>query len=143
MDFEPMPVDLARTLVREAQAAAPNEMCGFVIAGWSYIPIPNSHPEPDRHFNMDEVSMLDVLTHNAHEVLGVYHSHPSGRTGPSPDDIGLMRNYSVHGFRFWIVTYNNVYEWRIHDDEARPVRRDGTNGSTDLAYPVLTTPAPL
>lgn len=135
--------ELARDLVAEAQAGAPNEVCGFVINNWDWISIPNCHPEPDRHFNMDEQAMLDVLLRNAHNVLGIYHSHPSGRKAPSPDDVGLMRNYAVHGFRFWIVTYNNVYEWRIQDDEPRPVRRDGTTGSTDMAHPVLTTPAPV
>jgi proteasome lid subunit RPN8/RPN11 len=77
MDFEPMPDGIARTLVREAHAAAPNEMCGFIIARWNHIPIRNCHPDPERHFSMDEEAMLDVLTSDQ-KVLGVYHSHPRG-----------------------------------------------------------------
>jgi proteasome lid subunit RPN8/RPN11 len=143
MSFEPMPDELARTLVREAHGAAPDEMCGFIMSGWNFLPIPNCHPEPSRYFEMNTEMMLEVLQDNAHNVLGIYHSHPRGNKEPSGYDAGMMRNYSVHGFRFWIVTYNNVYEWRIHRDNPTSVRRDGTNGSTELAYPVLTTPAPL
>ena len=138
-----MPDDLARTLVAEAQNNAPHEMCGFIISGWSYIPVTNCHPEPNKHFAMAEQEMLDVLQDNDIRVLGIYHSHPSGRREPSENDITLMQNYAPHNFRFWIVTYNNVYEWRLFRDIARPVRRDGTTASTDLAHPVLATPAPL
>lgn len=144
MDFQPMPEELARTLVGEAHKASPNEMCGFIIEGWSYIPIANCHPEPERHFNMEERAMLDVLTHNAHKVLGIYHSHPRGARAPSQNDVELMINYSVHNFRFWILTPNNVFEWRIHRDQPCPVRRDGTTPGPDgMAYAILATPTPI
>jgi proteasome lid subunit RPN8/RPN11 len=133
---------LAKALIAEAHNATPNECCGFVMAGWTYIPIQNCHPDPQQHFEMERESMLALLQHNAHEVLGIYHSHPRGSKEPSGYDVTMMQNYAVHGFRFWIVTYNNVYEWSISDDVARPVRRDGTLGS-DLAYPVLTAPETL
>jgi len=142
MRFEPMPDDLARTLVREAHSAAPDEMCGFVISGWNYIPVPNCASDPQRHFEMDQTMLLEILTFSADKVLGIYHSHPRGNKAPSEYDCGMMRNYTVHGFRFWIVTYNNVYEWSMSDDEARPVRRDGTLGD-ELAHPVLTGPTPV
>jgi len=138
MTFECMPEDMARTLVREAQGAAPDEMCGFIVEGWNYVPVPNCHPEPQRHFSMAEDRILEMLTHNAHKVLGIYHSHPRGSREPSENDVVMMQNYTPHGFRFWIVTFNDVFEWRIHRDKPCPVRRDGTTPGPDgLAYAIL------
>jgi proteasome lid subunit RPN8/RPN11 len=136
MTWEPMHEVLAKALVSEAHGAAPNEMCGFVMLDphWTYIPVNNCHPRPQQHFQMEADGMLEVLRYNSHQVAGIYHSHPRGRKEPSPDDVEIMRLYRQ--FRFWIVTYNNVYEWSLDNDVARPVRRDGTLGR-DLAYPVL------
>lgn len=131
---------LAKALVSEAHAAAPHEMCGFVLdEGKHYIPIPNVHPEPDRHFYMDESAMLDVLARDAAAVTGIYHSHPRGAKEPSQNDLGIMRAYPQ--FQFWIVTYNNVYEWELIDDQAFGIRRDGTAGISGMAYPLLTATA--
>ena len=140
MTWYPMHQVLAKALVSEAHAAAPHEMCGFVLdEGKSYIPVPNCHPEPERHFTMDEQIMLELLTHNAHVVTGIYHSHPRGRKEPSDNDLGIMRAYPH--FQFWIVTYNNVYEWELIDDQVYGVRRDVTAVISGMAYPLLTTPA--
>lgn len=133
---------LAKALVAEAQGAAPNECCGFVLAGWDHVPIPNCHPDPQRHFQMDDDMLREIGRTIWGQVIGIYHSHPRGSKGPSEFDVGIMKLYAVHDFRFWIVTYNNVYEWRLEDDIACPVRRDGTTGR-DLAYPVLAAPAPV
>lgn len=139
-----MPDELARDLVGEAHSGAPNEVCGFVINDWDWISIPNCHPEPSRHFEMEEREMLAVLADHRKKVIGIYHSHPRGTRGPSENDVVMMRNYTEHGFRFWIVTYNNVYEWRMHRDKPCPVRRDGTTpGSDGLAYPILTATTPV
>lgn len=144
MDFEPVPEQLATDLVAEAQAGAPNEVCGFVLDDWDWVQIPNCHPEPQRHFQMEEQEMLAVLTHSLHKVRGIYHSHPRGNVRPSDNDAVMMQNYMEHGFRFWIVTYNNMYEWRIQRDKPSPVRRDGsTPGPDGMAYPVLTAATPI
>lgn len=131
---EPMDPDLARELVREAQAGAPNEICGFVMEGWNFLPITNTAATPTKNFEMDPDELIHVLLHDADGVLGVYHSHPAGQKEPSSTDIAGWR-YPM--FRYWIVTYQDVYEWRIEDERAKPLRRDGTIGLNGMAYPVL------
>lgn len=144
MTFVCMPGDIARALVWEAQQESPNEMCGFVMSDWVHVPIPNCHPDPQRHFSMDEEAMLPLLQDAGHLVRGIYHSHPRGGREPSENDVAMMQNYTVHGYRFWIVTFNDVYEWRLHRDKPCPVRRDGTTaGPEGLAYPILASATPL
>lgn len=141
MKFEPLPHDLGILLIQEAHSASPDEMCGFIVKlddGLAFLPVPNCHKEPHSNFSMDEEVMLEILQDNHHKVLGVYHSHPKGNKAPSDNDISLMRLYRPHGFRFWIVTYNNVYEWELIDDEPYSIRRDGTAGIAGMAYPLLT-----
>lgn len=129
-----MDPDLARALVREAQQGAPNEVCGFVLQDWMYLPINNISATAQRNFSMDPDEMLNVLMHESENVIGVYHSHPGGTKEPSETDIA---GWQYPMFRYWIVTYQDVYEWRIEDDCAKPVRRDGTTGLRGMAYPVL------
>lgn len=129
-----------RDLVRSAHSAAPEEICGFILyGGTSFLPVDNCHPQPEQHFTMNEGQMLNVLTSGETKVDGIYHSHPKGNKYPSVNDADLMRLYPQ--FRFWIVTYNNVYEWRLVNDEPAPVRRDGTTGLAGMAYPLLEAPA--
>lgn len=138
--MDAMPADLARYLVQEAQAGAPNEVCGFILRGWHYLPITNISGNPRRTFVMEPLEMMEVLRSVAEEVLGVYHSHPGGSPRPSDTDIEAWR---YPQFRYWIVTYRDAYEWRIADDRAQPVRRDGTTGPDDMAYPLLAPAATL
>lgn len=141
MNTEPMHDVLLQALLTEAHAAAPEEMCGFIIVDphWTYIPVRNNHKNPTQHFSMEEEMMLELLRANSHNVVGIYHSHPKGTKEPSDNDVELMKLY--RNFRFWIVTYNNVYEWRLEDDDPRSVRRDGTAGIPGMAYPLLASAA--
>lgn len=127
---------VARSLISEAQLSAPNEVCGFIIdKGKTYLPIPNCHPQPTSGFMMEPDHMVAALLEHEHDLIGVYHSHPSGAEYPSPEDLPIMHHYAW--MRFWIVTYKDVYEWKIVNGHARSCRRDGSLGTTGLVYPVL------
>ncbi len=127
---------VARALVSEAQAGMPNEVCGFILdEGKTYIPVENCSPEPSRGFQMQPDQMLSLLLEHEHDIIGVYHSHPSGARHPSVDDLPIMKHYEW--LRFWIVTCQDVYEWKLVDDRARPCRLDGSPGAEGLVYPVL------
>lgn len=140
--WKPLNTGVGRDILRQAHNNAPDETCGFIIGdAMAYIPVKNCHPEPTEHFTMEESAMLEILTTAAQEVDGIYHSHPKGTKYPSTNDVGIMRAYP--NFQFWIVTYNNVYEWRLVDDKPRPVRRDGTTGIDGMAYPLLEVTTPV
>ena len=133
----PMPEDLALHLTDLARAGMPNEVCGFVTRGWELIEMANVHPVPNRGFVMDPDEQLDVMLRDAGDLIGIYHTHPSGVNALSPDDEIILRAYADR-FRFWVATVMNVWEWGYKNGSIVPARRDGSPGTTGLAYPVLT-----
>ncbi|HMT48039.1 MAG: hypothetical protein RL702_765 [Pseudomonadota bacterium] len=104
------------TLLEEATRAFPYECCGLLLGQGSRIetalPCTNVHPDPARHFEIDPAAL--IAAHRAargggHQVLGYYHSHPTGRAEPSPTD----RAQSSGDGRIWaIVAGGTVALWR-------------------------------
>lgn len=108
-----MPIHVVEHLQEMAQASPAREICGFVMAGWILHPIRNV-AEDDYTFDMDPEQQLEIFAERKSEIVGVYHSHPSGSEYPSDRDI-----YGApYGMRYWIVTGKSVTEWVIKDGTA-------------------------
>ena len=114
-----------------AAAAFPLEACGLLLGEGRRIieavPTDNVHPAPATHFEIDPQALIDAhraaRAGAAPQVVGYYHSHPSGRAAPSATD----RACASGDGRVWaIVAGEDVRLWR---DEAA--------GFTALSYRVV------
>lgn len=104
------------TLLEEAAKAHPLECCGLLLGQGDRVdearPTANVHPDPARHFEIDPAAL--IAAHRAArgggaQVLGYYHSHPTGRAEPSATDRAMA---SGDG-RIWaIVADQTVRLWR-------------------------------
>jgi desampylase len=102
------------TLLEEAALAHPLECCGLLLGQGHRIesaqPCANIHPQPERHFEIDPAAL--IAAHRAArsgglQVLGYYHSHPSGRTAPSATDRAMA---SGDG-RVWAIIAGGEIGW--------------------------------
>lgn len=103
-------------IVAESAAAHPLECCGILLGEGDRIaavrPATNVHPQPDRYFEIDPQALVDA--HRAArgggpDVVGYYHSHPSGPPEPSATD----RAQANGDGRVWaIVGAGKVGWWR-------------------------------
>jgi proteasome lid subunit RPN8/RPN11 len=118
-----------QAILNEAARAHPNECCGLLLGSGGRIeravPAANVHPNPSRHFEIDPQALIDA--HRAArtggpQVIGYYHSHPTGNPEPSATDrAAAARDGSV-----WAITADgDVAFWR-----------DGEGGFTALSYTV-------
>ena len=126
---------LKDTLVAEAAKAHPLECCGLLLGTLENghcrieqaIPTSNVSADPAKAFEIDPAALL--AAHKAaraeaggKELLGYYHSHPNGRTGPSPCD----RDMASGDGRVWaIISGHEVTFWR-----------DDPSGFVSLPYAV-------
>lgn len=109
-----------------AAAAHPHEACGILLGEGERItaalPAANVHPSPATHFEIDPQTLIDA--HRAAraggpEVVGYYHSHPTGPAAPSATD----RASAAGDGRIWaILGEGDVTFWR-----------DGEQGFTALS----------
>lgn len=83
-------------LIEEARKSHPRECCGLLLGEGGRIrearPALNVHPAPETHFEIDPQALIDA--HRAArggglQVIGYYHSHPSGPAEPSATDRSL------------------------------------------------------
>jgi desampylase len=97
---------LLDAIIADAQGDAARERCGLlfgdaaVITG--FLPVPNVHCEPTRHFELDPVILL--AAHRAAReggaaLIGHYHSHPNGPARPSPADAAAADEEG----RLWLI----------------------------------------
>jgi proteasome lid subunit RPN8/RPN11 len=107
-----MPEMVRDALTAMARSSPDREICGFILGDWSICPITNV-AENDRDFKMSDADVISFFTMNYGSVLGIYHSHPSGREDPSEADI----EYAPARLRYWIVTASDVIEWGFGDGE--------------------------
>ena len=116
---------LAR-LLEEAAHQAPDEACGLLLGHGGIDEArlcANVHATPASHFAIDPQALIDA--HRAArcgglQVLGYYHSHPSGRAEPSATDKAMAAGDG----RIWaIVAQGQVTFWR-----------DGAQGFEALSY---------
>ena len=97
-------VDVIR---RHAADDLPNECCGLLIGGAHSIEravrARNLRPSPDRYLvdPADHCAALRTARASGLQVVGVYHSHPTGSLRPSPAD---RREASYPEFVYLIVS---------------------------------------
>lgn len=126
-----MGIEVARealeAMVAEAARAAPDEACGLLLGEAGRVagirPAANVALDPARRFEIDPQALIDA--HRAArgggpQVIGYYHSHPSGPPEPSATD----REQASGDGRAWaIVASGLVRFWR-----------DGADGFEPLSY---------
>ncbi len=102
------------TLLAEAVKAYPREACGLLLgqAGVinAAIPVCNVHPYPQRHFELDPAALIAAhrtARAGGPQVLGYYHSHPTGSTAPSATD---QASASGDG-RVWAIVAGGAIGW--------------------------------
>jgi desampylase len=102
------------TLLEEARLAHPRECCGLLLGKGDRValaqPAANVHPEPMRHFEIDPKALISA--HRAArvgglDVLGYYHSHPSGRAQPSASD----QSAASGDGRVWAIVAGGAVGW--------------------------------
>ncbi|ODS53268.1 MAG: hypothetical protein ABS36_15220 [Acidobacteria bacterium SCN 69-37] len=89
-----LPSALRQAMVAHARAAAPIECCGLLVGVgrrvMSLVPMRNVVESPTR-FRIDDrahIALQRALRATpALSIVGVYHSHPTGPSRPSPTDI--------------------------------------------------------
>ena len=83
-------------IVREALAARPHECCGLLVGRRQTIvailPMQNVADSTETRFKVDDAAHIEARRmlrrlHPPIEIVGVYHSHPSGAAVPSPVDV--------------------------------------------------------
>lgn len=102
-----------------ANFAGGREICGFIMKEWFILPIDNI-AEADREFYMDEEQLLHVMMEHRPDIVGIYHSHPSGQPVPSAKDI----EHAPPVWRYWIIAGGNVIEWEIKNGVAEAAKVD-------------------
>lgn len=119
-----MDIELTRPalegLLAEASGALPHEACGLLLGHGTRIEevkfARNVDPIPRTRFEIDPQALVDAhraARRGGPEVLGYYHSHPTGPAEPSASDRALA---SGDG-RIWaIVAGGDVTFWRDDED---------------------------
>jgi proteasome lid subunit RPN8/RPN11 len=113
------------TLLAEADGAAPRECCGLLLGEGRRIdravPAANVSPDPLTRFEIDPLALL--AAHKAAraggpQVMGYFHSHPSGHPVPSATDC----EHSTGDLRVWaIVAGGEVAFWRDSEKGFAPL----------------------
>ena len=121
-----MSVIISRILLDQIQAIAAAdraEVCGLLLGATGRIeaiaPAANVAPDPARHFELDPVAL--IAAHRAAraggpQVIGHYHSHPSGVARPSVTDAAFA---SPDGSLWLIVGGGEARLWIAQPDDAR------------------------
>ena len=107
---------LVEDLMSEAESAHPLECCGILLGTDDCIaqirPAANVHPTPETHFEIDPQALIDAhraVRSGGPQVMGYYHSHPSGPPEPSATD----RAQATGDGRVWaIIGEGRVGWWR-------------------------------
>ena len=120
---------VARQIADHALSAAPHEACGILAGSGELISraiaLENAAEAPDRQFRLDpeeQLAALKALDAAELDWVGVYHSHPSSRPIPSPEDIaaavdsGLLQLIvSLEGAR------PKLKLWQVERSSVRPI----------------------
>lgn len=108
-----LPFNLKHILIRAAVTSPHAEVCGFITNRMSPYFIVNSAEEPKLGFYMsppDYARAIELIASSGDEIVGVFHSHPSGDNWPSQNDMRGWPNPDLN-WRYFIVTINGVFEY--------------------------------
>ncbi|MBI9035082.1 MAG: M67 family metallopeptidase [Bacteroidales bacterium] len=93
----------------------PEEACGLLSGEHDYVRnvffITNSEHSKS-HFFMEPVELLDALSwmdKNSQELMGIFHSHPTGPGEPSKSDIAESQYPGVP----YLIFYPGDGEWKV------------------------------
>ncbi len=117
--------DALTAMFAAATAARPHEACGLLLGQSTQITqavlTRNIHPTPETHFEIDPQALIDAHraaragvgagagAGDALQVIGYFHSHPSGAPEPSATDCAM----AAHDGRIWaIIAEGDVQFWR-------------------------------
>lgn len=124
-----MVVTISRMLLDQIQAIAAAdraEVCGLLLGAAGRIeaiaPAANVAPDPARHFELDPAAL--IAAHRAAreggaQIIGHYHSHPSGVAVPSATDAACA---APDGSLWLIVAGGDARLWVAQGDGAGGVR---------------------
>ena len=116
------------TMRAAAAAAHPCEACGLLLGEGERIAAAvatrNVHPEPATHFEIDPQALIDAhraaRRGDAPQVIGYFHSHPTGPAAPSATD----RACASGDGRIWaIIARDDIRFWK-----------DGEQGFAALSF---------
>lgn len=111
--IENIPGNTADGLLQLVAAHPKFEICGFIFRDWSIWQADNVAKYPHRQFEIDPRRQLELVKEYRKEILGIYHSHPSGSASLSIED---KMNWPAWPARYWVVTDHHVTEWVKQDD---------------------------
>lgn len=118
------------TMYDEALAAAPFECCGLLLGRDGRIeiasPAANVSLQPALRFEIDPMALFaahKAARSGGPEVLGFYHSHPSGHPVPSATDC----EHSTGDLRIWAIVARDKVAFF----------RDSGNGFTSLSCRIV------
>ncbi len=127
--------EVADAMLRAAGRADPLEVCGILLGAsgpgersciTALIEARNVHPSPQTHFEIDAQALIDAhrsARNGGAEVIGYFHSHPSGDPAPSVTDRAL----AAHDGKIWAISAGGGLKlWR-----------DDPDGFVPLTYQVL------
>lgn len=124
-----MSVTISRMLLDQIQAIAAAdraEVCGLLLGAAGRIdgiaPAANVAPDPARHFELDPVALIAahrVARAGGAQIIGHYHSHPSGVAVPSATDAACA---APDGSLWLIVAGADARLWVAQGDGAAGVR---------------------
>lgn len=92
--------DLYQQIERHARDGAPREICGVLMGTCSggtarvreVLAVPNIAANPEQAYRLDDRRLAQIvggLASSSLEIVGFYHSHPSGEPIPSQTDVRL------------------------------------------------------
>ncbi|KPL69595.1 peptidase [Erythrobacter sp. SG61-1L] len=112
-------------MVAEAARAVPEEACGLLLGAGGRITearaATNVALDKARHFEIDPAALIDA--HRAErgggpELVGYYHSHPSGLPEPSVTD----REQAAGDGKVWAIAAQGMVRfWRDDPDGFEPL----------------------
>jgi proteasome lid subunit RPN8/RPN11 len=131
MRFLRLTYQQVQTIVEQAKANAPCEICGLIVGqsgvAKQLILIPNCSVSPETHYDMDGKALLQAykkIDASGDDLLAMYHSHPKSEALPSQTDIrDAMRNMPniIHIIVSLKHQVARLQAWHIHDGQVDKV----------------------